>query len=394
MIQQPTVQELTTNIVAQLEAKLSEDLPLLPKAFVHVLAKVLAAVTVLLFKYAGWILLQLFVAHASMEETVILGRRIRPLVEWGRLVGVGDPVEATQAEHVVDVTVRNQIDDLRAGTQLVSPASQVIYQVVGTVALDAPVVQVTVRASGDGQGGDGSGSIGNLLPGDILEFANPLANIERRATVVSRTVDGADAEDPDTYRARVFRRFQRRPQGGAYADYQSWGEELAGILNVYPYTGAPGEVDVYVEATVASSGSEDGIPTEPQLEEVRAAIEADLNGLASRRPANAAVNVYPITRQPFDVLLGGLEAADEDAVLQAIAEGVDDYLRAREPYIVGLAPLPRLDRITQGAVAGIVMGVAEAEGATAATVELQLNGNPITEYTLPPGQKARLGTLS
>src|SRR5690606_8583433 len=100
-------------------------------------------------------------------------------------------------------------------------------------------------------------------------------------------------------------------------------------------------VDVYVEATVASSGSEDGIPTQPQLDDVKAAIDTDLNGLASRRPVNAAVNVYPITRQVFDVALGGFEAENKELVRQSIAAGVDDYLRSREPYIVGLAPLPR-----------------------------------------------------
>lgn len=394
MIEQPTVADITQNIIGQLEAKISQDFPVLPKSFVRVLAKVLAAVHVLLFKYAGWILLQLFVPYASMEETTVLGRRIRPLVEFGRLVGVGDPVEATQAEHVIEITVRNQVGSLPGGTQLVSPANQIIYQVVGTVLLDSPVVQATVRASGDGQGGDGSGAIGNLQPGDILEFANRPANVDPRATVVSRTVDGADAEAPDSYRARVYRRFQRRPQGGAYADYQAWGEEVPGILNVYPYTGAPGEVDVYVEATVASSGSEDGIPTQPQLDDVKATIDTDLNGLASRRPVNAAVNVYPITRQVFDVALGGFEAENKELVRQSIAAGVDDYLRSREPYIVGLAPLPRLDRITQGAIAGIVMGIAEAEGATVATVAVSIGGTPVTDYTLGRGEKARLGTLS
>lgn len=398
MIQQPTIQGLTDNVVSQIEGKISQDVPLLPKAFIRVLAKVLAGVMVILYRYCGWILLQLFVAHASMQETVVLGRRIRPLVEWGRLIGVGDPVPATQAELVIDVAVELQSGDLAGGSQLIFPASGVLYQVISAVPLNAATVQATIRAVSDQDGGDGAGAIGNLEPGDIVQFANPIPNVARNATVVSVTTQGADAETEEAYRARVIRRFQRRPQGGAYADYQAWGEEVPGILNVYPYTGDPGEVDVYVEATVESSGDPDGIPTPAQIAAVEASIELDEGGVASRRPANAAVNVLPITRQAFDVVLGGLDASEVDggepAVLEAIEEGVDDWLRAREPFLVGLTPLPRQDRITQGAIAGVVMGIAEAEGATVATVTVKHNSLEITEYQLAHGEKAKLGTLS
>ena len=42
--------------------------------------------------------------------------------------------------------------------------------------------------------------------------------------------------------------------------------------------------------------------------------------------------------------------ADQTAIEQAIEDGVDEYLRGREPYIEGLSVLPRLDNVTQGAV--------------------------------------------
>ena len=397
-VQPPSTQAIAENVVAQLESAISQTVPMLPKAFCRVLAKAIAGVFTLLFKYCSWIFLQLFVAHASMRETVVLGKVIRPLVEWGRLIGVGDPEPAVQAELVIEVTVENQVDSLPGGSQLLRVPTGVVYQTVAAVPLDDSTVQVTIRAASDQNGGDGSGAIGNLQPGDEVEFANPLPNVATVATVVSVSVQGAEEETEDAYRGRIIRRFQRRPQGGAYADYQAWGEEVAGILNVYPYTGDPGEVDVYVEATVESSGDPDGIPTQPQLDAVAASIELDEGGVASRRPANAAVNVLPITRQAFDVILGGLDASEvdggESAVLAAIEEGVDDWLRGREPFLVGLTPLPRQDRITQGAIAGVVMGIAEAEGATVATVTVERGSLEITEYQLAHGEKAKLGTLS
>src|SRR5688572_33403714 len=82
----PTTAQVAANLIAQLEAALSQTIPLLPKAFTRVLAKTLSGVFIVLYKYAGFNLLQQFVVTASFEETEVNGTLIRPLVEWGRLV--------------------------------------------------------------------------------------------------------------------------------------------------------------------------------------------------------------------------------------------------------------------------------------------------------------------
>lgn len=397
----PTTAQVASNIIGQLETAISQTIPLLPKSFSRVLAKVLAAVYIVLYKYAGFSLLQQFVSSASFEETEVNGELLTPLIEWGRLVGVGDPIAATQAQLTLSVTVLNQVGSLPGGTQLLYAPTGVVYLTTAAVPLSAPTVAVTALASsdpGDGETepGDGSGTIGNLQPGQILQFANSPANVANNATVTGSSVVGADAEGEDAYRARVLRRFQRKPQGGAYADYQAWGTEVAGIRNVFPYTGAPGEVDVYVEAEAGP----DGIPTTPQLDAVFAALQFDPNeapsptGLANRRPANAAVNVLPIARTGFDIDITGFIATDPPTVLAAIDQGLDEFLRAREPYIVGLSSLPRLDRITQGAVGGVVNEVAEANGATVGSVTLRRGVVTIAEYTLARGEVAKLGSLN
>lgn len=393
----PTTQQIAANIVAQLEAALSQTIPLLPKAFSRVLAKVLAGVFVTLYKYAGFSLLQQFVRFASFEETEVNGVLLRPLVEWGRMIGIGDPNGATQAELTVEVTVLSQVGSLPGGSQLLYAPSGVVYQTVAAVPLDAATIEVTARATSDQAGGDGSGEIGNLEAGQVLQFASPIPNVATNAEVTGSTVTGAEGETEENYRARVFRRFQRRPQGGAYADYQVWAEDVEGIAAAYPYTGNnPGEVDVYVEAVAGP----DGIPTGPQLAEVADAIEFDPEeapsptGKANRRPANAAVNVLAITRTAFDVDMTGFTADDEPTVLAAIQLGVDEFLRSRAPFIVGLSTLPRLDRITQGSVAGVVQEIANANAASVAGVTLLRDSVEIIEYTLARGELAKLGTLT
>ena len=395
-LQTPTTAEISENIIAQLEATLNQTIPLLPKAFLRVLAKALAGVFIILYKYGGFQFLQIFVSAATIEETEVNGSTVSPLKEWGRLIGVGDPVAATSAELLIDITVENQTGSLPSGSQLLNADNGVTYITIGSVPLDAAVVQATIRAVSDQTGGGGTGTIGNLQPADVVSFANPLANVARDAVVDSQIVTGADAEATEVYRQRVVDRFQKRPQGGAYADYEIWGEEVAGIVNIYPYTGDPGEVDVYAEATVASSGSDDGIPTAAQLQAVEDSIELDDAGLASRRPANAFVNVFAITRTAFDTSISDLSVDNTVQVQADIEAAVVSFYLDAAPFIDGLTIPPRKDRITRSALIGLIEDIVTAANGTFTTVIFNKTGvGGGTEiYILQEGEKAKSQTVS
>lgn len=390
--QTPTTQELSETILGQLEASLEQTAPLLPKAFLRVLAKVLAATYIVLYKYIGFIALQQLVKFASGKETIINGKTVIPLVEWGRLIGLGDPFPAVAAELDVLVTVTNETGTLPSGSQLLGEVNGVTYLTIGAVLLDAPIVTVGVRASEDPNGSGGAGEIGNLEPGDVLNFANPLPNVARAAEVDVLTVVGVDGEDIEDYRVRVIDRFQRRPMGGAYSDYAIWAEGVPGVANAFPYTGDPGEVDVFVEATTGT----DGIPTQALLDAVFDAIELDENGLASRRPANAFVNVLPIIRTGFDVTVVGLTADNLPQIQDDITEAQEKYFLSAEPFIVGLNVPPRLDRLAEVEVSGIVNDIVKAAGGRFQSASFTLNGQtiPFTFYSLGIGEKAKLVDIS
>ena len=396
-LQTPTTNDISDNIIAQLEATLNQTIPLLPKSFLRVLAKVLAGVFIIIYKYAGFIFLQIFVATASAKDTTIFGIVINPLKFWGRLIGVGDPVAATNAELLIDITVENQTGSLPSGSQLLNADNGVTYITIGSVLLDAAIVQATIRAVSDQTGGSGAGTIGNLQPADVISFANPLPNVARDAVVDSQIVTGADAEATEVYRQRAIDRFQARPQGGAYADYRIWGEEVAGIINIYPYTASnPGEVDVYAEATEASSGSADGVPTGAQLTAVENSIELDDAGLASRRPANAFVNVFAITRTSFDTIISGLTVDNPGQVQDDITNAVVTYYLESEPFVDGLTIPPRKDRLTRSALIGLVEDIVTAANGAFTTVNFSLTagGGNLEIYTLLEGEKAKSGTVS
>ena len=388
----PTTQDINDNIIAQIEASLNQSIPLLPKAFLRVLSKALAGVFVLLYKYGGFIFLQIFVRTASARDTDINGVIVNPLKFWGRLVGVGDPTPATQAEFVININVTNQTGTLPAGTQLVNSSNGVTYITLSGVLLNAATVQATIRAVSDQAGGGGAGIIGNLETGTTVSFANPLANVSRDATIASQTVTGADAEATNAYRQRIIDRFQKTPQGGAYADYELWGEEAAGIINVYPYTGAPGQVDVYSEATPESSGSPDGIPTTAQLQAVLDIINLDSGGLASRRNANAFVNSYPINRIGFDISITGITGVGDLAQVQSdTTAAITEYFLSVEPFIPGLSIPPRRDQLTRTRISALVEDVVTAAGGTFSSAIFNLTGasGGLNNYTLLEGEKAK-----
>ena len=391
----PTTKEISDNIIAQLEASFSQTIPLLQKAFFRVLSTVLAGVFILLYKYGGFMFLQLFVQTASAKDTTILGSTVNPLIFWGRTIGVGDPTNATSAELTIDITVTLTGGILPSGTQLVNSDNGVTYITIGAVSLASSTVSATILAVSDQAGGGGAGVIGNLDNGSVVSFANPLANVSRNTTVTATTVTGANAEATEVYRQRVIDRFQKRPQGGAYSDYQIWSEEVEGIINAYPYTSTnSGQVDVYIEATVASSGDPDGIPTAAQLQAVLDSIELDSSGLASRRPANALANSFGITRTGFDVIVDGI-VVDNLAQVQAdITTAVEEYFLDREPFISGLSIPPRRDRITASAIGGTVEDFVSAAGGIFNTVVVEEGAVPFLIRTLDKGEKAKADSVT
>lgn len=386
----PSTSSIHAAIITQLQAALNTSIPLLPKAFERVLAKTLAGVFVLLYKYAGFSLLQMFVRTASFDEIVVNGQKVRPLLELARLTRVGDPAPGRRAELSIAVTVEAQVGSLPAGTQLLGAINGVTYLTKMIYYLNAPSVNIDVIAYGYQNGGDGVGAIGNLEAGSVISFAQTPPAVARDAVVNNIIVPGADAEPEDVYRKRVIDYFQQRPQGGAYADYKLWAEEVQGVLNVYPYTSdLPGQVEVYVE----SSTDVDGIPDTQKLTEVLDSINFNKEEKSTRRPLGALVNTYPISRREFDVKVTALIAPNLQKLQADITVGVTDYLKLAEPYIPGLSIPPRRDRITRSALSGVVDQIVSAGGGVFGNVLLIKGGAAIDVYHLNAGEKAKLNLI-
>lgn len=388
----PTTKEIQDLIIAQVEASVSPVASFLPRAFTRFFAKVLAGVFMILYKYAGWMFLQIFVRTASFDETEVLGIKITPLIEWGRLIGVGDPNPAAQSELLLDITVTNQTGSLPAGTQAVSNKNGITYILLSPVTLDAATKQGTFRAASDIEGGIGGGEIGNLDTGDIVLFVNPLANVERDMLVDSVTTTGTDAETEPVYRQRVIVRFQQQPQGGAGVDYVIWGSIETIVKSIFPYTGADGFVDIYVE--VFPSVEADGIPDQATLDAVALAITFE-DGVQTRKPINVFLNTLPITRLDFTVNVLGISVPDPATTEPLITDALETYFLEREPFIDGVTPLPRADRLQVNNIRSIVDSFVTSAGGTFSDITMFLGAQQILiEYSLQFGEKSKSTTIN
>lgn len=387
-----TSKEISDAIITQLETSLSATIPILPKAFIRVLSKVLGGVFVLLYQYAGFILLQMFVKTASNKEITIGGLTLTPLKLWASLVGLYQKT-GDETELEIEITVLSG-DTLTSGEKIVNPATEVIYVLVGDIVITPPTATATIRATQIGE-------IGNVDVGTELSFVNPPASVEKEVEVTAITTAGVDPEETDDFRQRTLERYAARPQGGAYADYRDWAEEVTDIKNAYPYSGwgddaipdsRTGQVFVYCE----SASQPDGIPLPATLVEVKEHIEEDGSGLANRRNINAYVWVFAISRVTFDIEIIGLAAENLEDTKTAIEEGLTDYFKEREPYITGLSIPPRKDIISEYSVGGAVAQIAAANSGTIQSVVVSEGGAPIPDniYYLQEGEKAKLGTIT
>jgi hypothetical protein len=373
MADRKTAKQISDQFIAIFEAQLNQTIPLLPKAFNRVIAKGLGMVFVVLFQFADFVAAQMFVRLASDKPVTIGGIEIVPLDEWGRVIGFTRGT-GQRTEGITQVTVLSQTGSIPAGAQLLDSNTQQVYISIGETLLDAPTVDLTVR-------GFEYSTSATLYDGQVLSFVSAPPEVEKNTVVTSVTKQGADPEDTESWRQRQLEWWAARPQGGAYADYREWGNEVDGTENIYPFSGG-----------TLPNDTVDGIAPQALLDAVFENIEKTAaTGLADRRPVNCYVNVASIYRRAFDVIISGLNVPDIESTKTQIEEGLTNYFLDRENYIDGLSLLPRRDTVSDGEIAGVAARIASANGGTIEGATLSL-GAPV--YMLLEGQKAKAGVIS
>jgi uncharacterized phage protein gp47/JayE len=188
----------------------------LRNSVLNVLARTVSGQTALGFKYLDWIARQAIVDTADAEN----------LDNWGRVYGVPRKGTEKASGSVVFSGVDGSV--VNVGTQI-QRADGVLYTTTasGTIATGS----ATVAAIAD----DG-GTSGNASASASLSLVEPASGINSTASVATGGfVGGADAEDDESYRARILARIQQPPHGGSRSDYEQWALAVSGVTRAWVY---------------------------------------------------------------------------------------------------------------------------------------------------------------
>jgi len=367
----PTIKEIQTNIISGLETKFGQTVPILEKAVWRVLALILAGVWIVLYKIGSDAFKQRFVQTANDTSLQILGELLKVFRQAATVWEGEGEVESTTT------------GTLAPGTQLVNNNTGTVYLTKTQATLIVGTVTLELKAGTGGAAGD-------LQIGDIINFVSPIPGLADSVETTLITIAGEDQEDIEVYRRRVLDAYQKKPQGGASADYEQWSEEAPNVINAYPFVGALlGQVNVYIEV----DNQTDGIPTAPQLTATLAYINFDPEtGKATRRQTGAEVFTLAISRRIFDTEIVGLspDTAENKAFVEA---AVIAHLLTKEPYIEGLS-ITRNDAITRSGVQTVIQLVVDSIGATISNVNLEESGAPVDLEILGEGEKAKSGVIT
>lgn len=392
-----SVESVYKLIVAGLEQELNVKFRLLPKSFIRVLAKVMAGVYITLYKQQAWMFLQMFVDTATFDEIEVLGRKIRPLVMWGELVGVGEPSEATQWAGKARVKVAAVRTYLEEGSQLRNAATGKIYITTETKFLANMEEVIAVKCAE-------AGTVGNLVTGDELQFVSPLYNVERKAVVSEVNKEAVDAESADKYRRRVKQKWMALPQGGSLTDYRNWASEVPGVYQSYIYKDEESSAGVLIYVVGAEEMFSDRVPSKEILIAVGETCSFNPETGEARKPIGAVLdplgdlsykNVRPVSITLFDVYITGYdESADIINFREMAKSNVEAYFKEREPWVRGLSTeAERSDRISLNNVIGICNNIAEGLKGSFDSVDIKKSGESIDAYQLGMGELSALGSF-
>jgi len=373
----PTFSAIRDSIIADLEAEYSISILLRP--FLYVWATVQASKFKLIYLLLGQV--QKNVAPDTCDEET--------LIRFGMIKLGRPPRVAVQAQYEIDINI-TATGTIAAGTvyksdeTATSPGKLYILDTDFVYSGTPGLVPITVRALE-------AGVESKLTAGDTLTATAPIAISDGIAVWSSVVVAPLAAEDIEDYRQTVLQSYRLEAQGGATADYRLWALDAAGVKQVYPYakSGAPNEIDLFVEATKADSTDGRGTPGSTILTAVEDCIELDPDttltlAARGRRPLGVyAVNVQAIALKAIGVTITGYvgRTAGTDAILAAAIGEVVDKVR---PFIAACDdPALRNDIISRNSIIQAVMAAIPTSVFT--DIELQVDAVPLINYQLTNG---------
>lgn len=385
MIVIPTIQQLYSGYKTEIESNLGIQIPPIGKSFIRALCGVLAAKDKLIYLCVASVQKNIFVDTADPEA---LGGTLE---RFGRVKLGRNPMPAQAGIYNVTVTGTSggtipASTTFKSNDDSLSPGK--LFVLDNAFALSGVTETISLRALD-------AGTDSILSIGDKLTATAPIPLVDAIATVLLETGTPLPAQTIEDYRKEVIDSYRLETQGGSASDYRLWSKDAVGIKQVYPYakSGAPNEVNVFVEATINN-----GVPTTGILTDVAAVIDQNPKiGLQDyergRRPVGIfAVNVLPVTLREVVISFTGF--VDFATYQTALQSALTTEIAKIRPFVAGSDVLAdRNDTLSVGRINSIIFGV--VPNAQLSTVNLSIDGSNITvPFQFIQGNIPHLNTIT
>lgn len=390
MITIPTIAQLRTAILADLTAQYGSSIPTFGKNMLRALAYVQAGRLKLYYLGIASLQKNIFIDTADPEA------QGGTLERFGRIKLNRDPFPAQAAKYVIQVTgsigaTITASTTFKSNDDSASPG--ILYILDNTYVLVSTIDSITVRALTPGLEGQ-------LAIGNGLTATAPIANVNYAAVVLSEAVEPLAAENLEDYRVKGIEAYRLEPQGGAPGDYRLWALDAQGVQQTYPYakSGAVGEINLYVEATIADSIDLKGTPSASLLSDVEAVVEFDPDTTKSlddrgRRPLGVFdIHYLPISPLNIDIAIGGFSGLTSTIQTQILA-AIKDLLATIRPFVGGADILSSKNDIlsTNLIISTILQAV---PGSQFTSVIVSISGLPEDTFTFLDGNIPYLNSIT
>lgn len=390
MITIPTISELYTSIKTAIEAEYGDPIPVFGKIFLRAFCIVQAGKLKIVYLGIAALQKNQFADAADPES---MGGNLQ---RFGRVKLNRDPFAAVAGQYTVTVTgtpgaTINAQTTWRSDDDSTSPGKLFILDVAHVmVGSSDPIVLRALEAGLDSK----------MIVTDTLSATAPIINVDKTATVTGIVIDAKAPEDIEEYRQKTIESYRTEPQGGAAADYRLWSNDAQGVERVYPYakSGSPGEINLFVEATILDSTDGKGTPSAGLLLAVQAVVEFDPDTTKpleerGREPLGVIqVHYNPITPLNVDIDIAGyvgITAGIQALILSSI-KALTDSVR---PFVAAADILDNKNDILD--VNRIISAILVAKpGSVFGSVALRVNSITVSTRTFSDGDIPFLNSIN
>ena len=384
MIRIPTLSELYSQIVADLESELGESIPLFGKSFLRAMAAVQAAKLWLNYK------INAFVQKNSWIDTADPESMGGSLERFGRVKLGRNPYPATAGQYLVTVTgsigavipartiFKSHDNALNSGKLFILDNQYTLVAVSDSITLRALEIGIDSR----------------LNIGNQLTSTTPISLVDSLATVSSESVEPLSAENIEVYRRKVIESFQLEPQGGSSSDYRLWANEVQGVAQSYPFaaSGQVGYVNLYIEATIEDSTDGQGSASNSLLNDVRDNIQLPISGVPARKPVGNIVNYLSVTPLEVNIEITGFQGLTTD--IENLIEGaLTEEIAKIRPFVSAIDIVSkRNDTLNTNKIITTILTT--IPGSVFGTITLEVDSVVMTSKTFAGGQIPFLNSVT